>query len=155
MRFPWLSTERRVHQKPLLQVPFLGRDALLEAFAGHLRAAQAGATQYVVLTGPPGSGKSALLQEFALLHCTAPPVLFVSLQGVEFQRLYAQGLTLQSGPYGAIFFSLIGCHAIHVLGGLIGWAAAFRHPERSRYARLYWYFVTAVWLILFGILYIL
>ena len=93
MRFPWLSTERRVHHKPLLQVPFFGRDAFLDALAGHLQEAQAGATRYVVLTGPAGSGKSALLQEFGLLYCTKPPVLFVPLQGSECllpQEFYAR-----------------------------------------------------------------
>jgi cytochrome c oxidase subunit 3 len=82
-------------------------------------------------------------------------VLFVALQGVEFQHLYARGLTLQTGPYGAIFYMLVSCHALHVLGGLIFLGAALQQPARTGFAELYWYFVTAVWLVLFSILYIL
>jgi cytochrome c oxidase subunit 3 len=93
--------------------------------------------------------------------------LFLVLQGVEFHALYQRGLTLQTGPYGAVFFSLISCHGLHVLGGLVFLAAVLgqlvraKDPERMRrirkrvaYAEIYWHFVTAVWLILFGILYV-
>jgi|GEM_PF-1718425 len=70
MRFPWSSKKlRRVRHKPLLQVPFVGRDSIVEALDTHLQAACQGAPQYVVLEGPAGSGKSALLTEFRLLQC--------------------------------------------------------------------------------------
>jgi cytochrome c oxidase subunit 3 len=82
--------------------------------------------------------------------------LFVGLQGVEFFRLYTQGLTLQSGTYGALFYSLISCHALHVLGGLVILALAqTKAGEWAGHAQLYWHFVTAVWIVLFSILYIL
>ena len=80
---------------------------------------------------------------------------FLLLQGVEFHRLYARGLTLQTGTYGALFFSLVTCHGLHVLGGLAILAAAFRKTTWAEYAELYWHFVTGVWLVLFSILYIL
>lgn len=82
--------------------------------------------------------------------------LFLALQGVEFHRLYARGLTLQTGTYGALFYSLIGCHGLHVIGGLIILAIAyFKRGEWLDHAGLYWHFVTGVWLVLFTILYIL
>lgn len=82
--------------------------------------------------------------------------VFVALQALEFSRLYARGLTLQTGTYGALFYSLITCHALHVLGGLVilGIARA-KSGEWVGHAQLYWHFVTAVWLVLFSILYIL
>ena len=93
------------------------------------------------------------------LICFVLGCLFLLLQGVEFHRLYARGLTLQTGPYGAIFYSLIGLHGLHVLGGL---AFLFyllfsiqNSPQRKKYAEMYWFFVTAVWLVLFSILYII
>jgi cytochrome c oxidase subunit 3 len=95
------------------------------------------------------SARAGALAVFAL------GLVFVLLQGVEFQRLYARGLTLQTGAYGAVFYTLISCHALHVLGGLAGWAIAIRQPARAEYARMYWTFVTAVWGVLFSILYIL
>jgi heme/copper-type cytochrome/quinol oxidase subunit 3 len=90
-------------------------------------------------------------------------LLFIALQIVEFRRLYARGLTLQTGSYGAIFYSLITCHGLHVLGGLIFLAIVIaslrqdtpaRLRERVGYCEIYWHFVTVVWLILFCILYI-
>src|SRR5690242_12036627 len=36
--------------------------------------------------------------------------LFLVLQALEFHHLYARGLTLQTGPYGALFYSLVACH---------------------------------------------
>ena len=81
--------------------------------------------------------------------------LFLALQALEFHRLYAQGLTLKTGPYGAIFYSLVACHGLHVIGGLSILAVAFRKEAWAEYAELYWYFVTGVWLALYAILYIL
>jgi len=52
-------------------------------------------------------------------------LLFLVLQGWEFHRLHTRGLTLQSGPYGAFFYTLSSCHGLHVLGGLAILAIAF------------------------------
>lgn len=79
MRFPWLSASPRVRYKPLLRVPFVGQEALLAALDAHLQAARQGTTQYVILEGPSGSGKSALLTEFTLLSCRSAHVLAVRL----------------------------------------------------------------------------
>ncbi len=80
-------------------------------------------------------------------------VIFLLLQSLEFQRLYALGLTLKTGAFGGLFYTLITCHGLHVLGGLAILATAFRKASWREYAELYWHFVTAVWLILFGMLY--
>src|SRR5437870_11930636 len=69
---------------------------------------------------------------------------FLLLQVLEFHRLYALGLTLQTGAYGALFYSLISCHGLHVLGGLAIWAAAFvKGGEWVGHGEIYWHFVTA------------
>jgi len=80
--------------------------------------------------------------------------LFLVLQAVEFHRLYARGLTLQTGTYGALFYTLVTCHGLHVLGGLAILALALRKAEWAENAELYWHFVTGVWLVLFSILYL-
>jgi len=85
----------------------------------------------------------------------ASGVVFLLLQAVEFHRLYAQGLTLKTGTYGALFYTLISCHGLHVVGGLGILAVAFRKRTWGEYAAMYWYFVTGVWLVLFGILYLI
>lgn len=88
MRFPWSSTSRRVRQKPLLQVPFVGQATVLAALANHLQTARHGTVQFVTLSGPAGSGKSALLEEFLFLHCTTPGVLLLQLNAAACLRDY-------------------------------------------------------------------
>jgi hypothetical protein len=83
MRLPWLSSSRRVRLKPLLYVPFVGRETLLSELGRHLQVAREGTAQYVVLEGPNGSGKSALLTEFAHTHCATAQVLLVQLPAGE------------------------------------------------------------------------
>ncbi len=83
MRFPWSSTSRRRHYKPLLQVPFVGQQAVLTALATHLQTAQNGAVQCVTLAGQAGIGKSALLEEFIFRHCTKPDVLLLQLNAAD------------------------------------------------------------------------
>ncbi len=68
MRFPWSSASRRVRHAPLLTVPFAGRDRLLQALDTHLQTVQEGTPHHVLLEGPAGSGKSALLTEFTVLR---------------------------------------------------------------------------------------
>jgi heme/copper-type cytochrome/quinol oxidase subunit 3 len=80
--------------------------------------------------------------------------VFLLLQVLEFHRLYSRGLTLQTGAYGALFYTLIACHGLHVLGGLGILAVAFRKIAWQEYAELYWHFVTGVWLVLFAVIYI-
>lgn len=99
-----------------------------------------------------------------LLATAALGLLFIILQAIEFSHWYGKGLTLQTGPYGALFYSLIGCHALHVLGGLaILMVVLYKVIRGGRdgtarewvaHAELYWHFVTAVWLVLFGLLYL-
>src|SRR5918912_2528019 len=83
MRFSWSLTLGRRHYKPLLQVPFVGQQAMLSALATHLQRAQNGAVQCVTLAGQAGSGKSALLEEFMFLHCAQPAVLLLQLNAAD------------------------------------------------------------------------
>src|SRR4030095_17272171 len=83
MRFLWSSTSRRRHYKPLLQVPFVGQQAVLTALATHLQTAQNGTVQCVTLAGQEGSGKSALLEEFIFRYCTKPAVLLLQLNAAD------------------------------------------------------------------------
>ena len=89
--------------------------------------------------------------------------LFVVVQGSEWVRLIEHGLTLSAGTYGATFYTLIGTHALHVVGGLsflgVVWVGA-RHG-RFRADRhvavelcvIYWFFVCVLWLALFALVY--
>jgi cytochrome c oxidase subunit 3 len=100
----------------------------------------------------------------ALAATTVLGALFLGVQGVEWSRLIHHGLTLGSSQYGAAFYVLIGCHAVHVLAAVM-WLStvtllAFReHYRADAYAGLemcaiYWYFVAALWGVLFPVVYL-
>lgn len=91
-------------------------------------------------------------------------LLFLGVQGSEWVQLIRNGLTLQSGVYGGIFYVLIGCHAAHVLSAVIwlfivlGMATAGRFSA-ARYTgvdtcTIYWVFVVALWPILYVLVYL-
>jgi heme/copper-type cytochrome/quinol oxidase subunit 3 len=90
--------------------------------------------------------------------------LFLVVQGYEWARLLQFGLTLSSGVYGATFYTLIGCHAAHVFGAVIWLLAVLFFARRQRFSGqrrvavqlcgMYWYFVVALWPILFVAVYV-
>ncbi len=83
MRFPWRVTTRRARHRPLVQVPFLGGQALVETLATHLQAAQHGRPQFLSIVGEAGAGKTALLEEFRFLHCSTPNVLLLQINAAS------------------------------------------------------------------------
>ena len=90
--------------------------------------------------------------------------LFLAVQGYEWARLIAHGLTIHDGTYGGIFVLLIGLHAAHVLGAVVwlGTMAVLASLGRIGRGRataldlcgLYWVFVCALWPLLFGMVYL-
>lgn len=87
---------------------------------------------------------------------------FVLIQGTEWVRLVHFGMTTSSSLYGAFFYLLIGSHAVHVFAGLIilfYLMRTLRNPEeiinrgRITACSLYWYFVVAVWPVLYILVY--
>jgi cytochrome c oxidase subunit 3 len=99
-----------------------------------------------------------------LATTTALGACFLAVQGVEWTRLVHHGLTLASSQYGGAFYILIGCHAVHVLAA-VGWLAIVTGlARRGRFraeahaglemCAIYWYFVAALWLVLFPLVYL-
>jgi heme/copper-type cytochrome/quinol oxidase subunit 3 len=93
-------------------------------------------------------------------------VVFLAVQGLEWARLTAFGLTTTSGIYGATFYALVVAHAIHVLAALIVLLVAARkmarasregRPDDARVAftlsRMFWLFVVGVWPVLYAVVY--
>ncbi len=89
---------------------------------------------------------------------------FLAVQGYEWMRLLAFGLNSNTSLYGAFFYLIIGAHALHVVAGLIvlGWLLRVLKSQRSETDKvsvvgvgsLYWYFVVAVWPILYFLVYL-
>ena len=78
---------------------------------------------------------------------------FLSAQGWVWWSLAENGVSPSSGSYGAIFYALTGLHAVHVAAG--AWAL-YRNrrttKERLRLCAVYWHFMGALWLVIFGVL---
>ena len=106
-----------------------------------------------------------LESERMLAATAALGTLFLAIQGSEWIRLVRHGLTLASGVYGATFYTLIGCHGLHVLAAVV-WLVvvvlrAPRHPFTGalrvpvELCSMYWFFVVGLWVALFPLVYLL
>ncbi len=105
-------------------------------------------------------GKQIALRN-GLLIAILLGLLFVAGQIYEFSHA---GLHIDDQAFGGVFFTLMGFHAVHVLAGVVflilnylrsslGDFSAERH-EVVELGAWFWYYVTAVWLVLFGALYL-
>lgn len=107
----------------------------------------------------------AKLRQTSLTATAALGATFVLVQGSEWWRLMQRGLGVASGMYGATFYTLIGVHALHVIGAL-AWVLLVRHwAKHGRFSpndhaalsacAAYWTFVTGLWPLLFVVVYLL
>ena len=90
--------------------------------------------------------------------------IFLLVQGFEWVRLLKFGLTLHASIFGGFFYCLVGTHGLHVLGGLVvlvwvlkrAWAKAYDSNEALgvEVCRIYWFFVVALWPVLFFLVYL-
>ena len=88
--------------------------------------------------------------------------VFLAGQLWAWQQLGAAGYFLSTNPANAFFYLLTALHGLHLLGGLWVWgkaAAKVQHGVKAQEVRLsvelctiYWHFLLAVWLVLFGLL---
>lgn len=90
--------------------------------------------------------------------------IFLAVQGYEWIRLIQFGLGISSGVYGATFYTLIGCHGVHVLAAMLWLFAVTVMARRGRFTArqhsgvelcaIYWTFVVALWPVLYGLVYL-
>jgi heme/copper-type cytochrome/quinol oxidase subunit 3 len=92
---------------------------------------------------------------------------FMGIKAVEYGAKFEHHLLPSTSNFLAIYFTLTGLHALHVIGGLIvngylwGPGAKMFATEPQRFinrvetAGLYWHFVDLVWIFLFPCLYLL
>jgi cytochrome c oxidase subunit 3 len=96
-----------------------------------------------------------------LVIALALGLVFVGGQIFEFQR---SGMAPNDAAFGGVFFTLIGFHALHVLAGVVMLSinavrAHLGDFNAGRYTAVevgtwFWYYVAAVWLVLFTALYL-
>ncbi|MCA9400811.1 MAG: cytochrome c oxidase subunit 3 [Candidatus Omnitrophica bacterium] len=94
-------------------------------------------------------------------------LVFLVIKYFEYSAKFSHGLFPSENTYLAIYFTLTGLHAIHIIGGLIVlayfWGPGSRMFERKpqqftnriEVVGLYWHFVDLVWIFLFPLLYLL
>ena len=92
---------------------------------------------------------------------------FLLIKAFEYYGKFQHGHWPATHTFYAIYFTLTGLHALHVLGGMIVntylWGPSARmwatDPERFtnrvEVAGLFWHFVDLVWIFLFPVLYLL
>lgn len=91
-------------------------------------------------------------------------VIFLGVQGSEWIRLVRYGLTFTSSLYGGIFYTVIGCHGLHVLAAVIVLLVVLGRAMASQYSvshhtgvelcRMYWLFVVGIWPVLYMLVYL-
>jgi cytochrome c oxidase subunit 3 len=90
-------------------------------------------------------------------------MLFVAGQLFVWKQLADAGYLIASSAATGFFYLLTAVHAIHVLGGLVGWGRTWARARAARpgvalpvlsveMCAIYWHFLLAVWIVLFAVL---
>lgn len=94
-------------------------------------------------------------------------LVFLCVKAFEYSQKFAHHHYPSENNFFAIYFTLTGLHALHVLGGVIvnlyHWGPGsrlwrtepIRFTNRIEVSGLYWHFVDLVWIFLFPVLYLL
>lgn len=94
-------------------------------------------------------------------------LLFLVVKAFEYGDKFSHGLYPSTNNFLALYFTLTGLHAIHVLAGMVVNAYLWgpgtrlwdrdpvRFTNRIEVAGIYWHFVDLVWIFLFPVLYLL
>ena len=90
---------------------------------------------------------------------------FLGVKGIEYAQKFAHGHFPGTGLFWDCYFTLTGCHGLHVLAGVITNLWIFRLTFKSDFLEgkghfveisgLYWHFVDLVWIFLFPYLYLM
>ena len=92
---------------------------------------------------------------------------FLVVKVIEYSDKFSHGLYPSTNNFLALYFTLTGLHAIHVIGGMVVnafllgpgvrmWSSDhLRFTNRVEIAGIYWHFVDVVWIFLFPVLYLL
>ena len=90
---------------------------------------------------------------------------FIFLEMKEFAELVGKGAGPQRSAFLSAFFSLVGCHGLHVTAGLLWlltmmaqvWAKGFRDDIQRRILcfSLFWHALDIIWVAVFTVVYLL
>ena len=87
---------------------------------------------------------------------------FVALQGAEWVSLIKHGLTLRSSISGSFFYLIVGTHALHAIGAVLGLGRVYLKARKGTLAlqslqsvQVFWYFVVGLWPVLYVLVYVI
>jgi cytochrome o ubiquinol oxidase subunit III len=102
--------------------------------------------------------------QIALLATGLLGVTFITLEVREFMSLVARGAGPSRSAFLSSFFTLVGCHGVHVSAGLLWlgtmmaqfYAKGFRRDIRHRFLcfSLFWHALDIIWVGIFSLVYL-
>jgi cytochrome o ubiquinol oxidase subunit III len=108
--------------------------------------------------------RNQLLTQLSLLATGLLGFAFLLLEGSEFAALYTQGYGPARSAFLTAFFTLVGCHGVHVTIGLLWlgttmaqfFAKGFRPDIGRRFLcfSMFWHFLDVVWVAIFSLVYL-
>ena len=111
------------------------------------------------------SQRNALVFQLAMAATFVLGASFVFLELREFADLIGRGAGPQRSAFLSAFFSLVGCHGLHVTVGLLWlltmmaqvWAKGFRADIQRRILcfALFWHALDIIWVAVFTVVYLL
>jgi len=92
-------------------------------------------------------------------------LVFLSIELYEFTSMIAEGAGPQRSAFLSAFFTLVGCHGVHVTAGLLWigtmmaqiWAKGFRQDivRRLLCLSIFWHALDIIWVAIFTIVYLI
>jgi cytochrome o ubiquinol oxidase subunit III len=110
------------------------------------------------------AARSQLLTQAALAVTGLLGFAFILLEASEFAQLHARGAGPTRSAFLSAFFTLVGCHGLHVSAGLLWlgtmmaqlFAKGFRANIRRRFLcfSMFWHFLDIIWVAIFSLVYL-
>jgi cytochrome o ubiquinol oxidase subunit III len=123
-----------------------------------------GSTFTCAMAGLAVGQRSQKWTQIALLATGVLGVTFISLELREFASLVARGAGPTRSAFLSSFFTLVGCHGVHVTAGLLWlgtmmaqfYAKGFRQNIRHRFLcfSLFWHALDIIWVAIFSLVYL-
>ena len=111
------------------------------------------------------SQRNALVFQLAMAATFVLGASFIFMEAHEFADLVGRGAGPQRSAFLSAFFSLVGCHGLHVTVGLLWlltmmaqvWAKGFRADIQRRILcfALFWHALDIIWVAVFTVVYLL
>jgi cytochrome o ubiquinol oxidase subunit III len=108
--------------------------------------------------------RSQLWTQLALLATGLLGLAFLSLELQEFSSLVARGAGPTHSAFLSSFFTLVGCHGLHITAGLLWlgtmmaqfYAKGFRQNIQHRFLcfSLFWHALDIIWIAIFSLVYL-